>query len=110
LIAFCTRTENLKRLVMLLILTVLSTVIGFLHPFAGTAIFILYLTQLPECMKMRWIQEQQGYPYFNERYQLHEDYKAFTKQYIEEADAPSEKSSIPEIVVFSMPEQRKQHR
>ncbi len=107
--AFCTKTENLRLLLLLLILILLGTIIGFLHPAAGIALGVLYLTQLPDCFQMRWVQEQQGYPYFNERYQLQKDYKNYTSQFIQETEQQEarRKANQNEIVVFSMPDQQK---
>ncbi len=104
--AFCASAEKLKLVYLLLVLIILGSVIGFLHPYAGIALGIIFLSQLPECMKMRWIQKQQGYPYFNERYQRQVDVKIAKSQYINDPvyQRPGSRS---EIVVFSMPDEKK---
>ena len=106
--AFCASAERRRLLTLLLILIALASVINFLHPYAGIALGIIYLTQIPEGMKMKWIQKQQGYPYFNERYQLQEDYKRMTADCIEESENPEPPRARPQrIVVFSLPEDKK---
>jgi len=106
---FFAAEKNQRLLNMLLILIAVSTVIGFLHPYAGIGIGLLFLTQIPDCMKMKWIARQQGYPYFNERYQLQQDYKRFAKEFIQDSDTPGipEELRRNQIVVFSMPDEEK---
>ena len=109
--AFVASADRLKLVYLLLILITVSSVIGFLHVYAGIALGILFLSQLPECMKMKWVKRQQGYPYFNERYQLQLDYKRMTSDLIgsetaEEQPSPKYKPHRQKIVVFSMPDER----
>lgn len=109
--AFVASADRLKLVYLLLILITVSSVIGFLHVYAGIALGILFLSQLPECMKMKWVKRQQGYPYFNERYQLQLDYKRMTSDLIGSETAEEQPSQKPKprrqkIVVFSMPDER----
>lgn len=104
---FSTIADRLRQLILLLLLIAGATVIGFLHPYAGAALGWVYLTQIPESFKMRWIQRQQGYPYFNERYQRQEEDKQLAAELIEEAENAESayRRRQPRIVVFSMPEE-----
>ena len=111
LTAFFAEAKRLKLIIMLLVLILVSSVIGFLHLYAGIALGLLFLSQLPECMKMRWIQRQQGYPYFNERYQQQMDLKRMTSQFIGDSDTPEPAPQKPafrydDIVVFTMPKEK----
>jgi hypothetical protein len=107
--AFFAAADRVKLVYLLLILITAASVIGFLHPYAGIALGILFLTQIPECMKMNWVKRQQGYPYFNERYQLQQDYKRMTSDFIdsETEEKPKPKPRRQKIVVFSMPDDKK---
>lgn len=111
LTAFFAEAKRLKLVIMLLILILVSSVIGFLHLYAGIALGLLFLSQLPECMKMRWLERQQGYPYFNERYQQQIDLKRMTSEFMDNSDdsekqMPKPKFRYDDIVVFSMPKEK----
>lgn len=110
--AFFASADRLNLVYLLLVLLLVSSVIGFLHPYAGIALGILFLTQIPECFKMKWVKRQQGYPYFNERYQLQQDYKRMTSEFIgnEKEETPRLKPRRQKIVVFSMPDDEKSYR
>lgn len=41
----------------------------FFHPVLGGALVFLYLAEIPECPRALWLKRQQGYPYFNERFE-----------------------------------------
>ncbi len=116
---FFTSAERLKLVCLLLMLILVGTIIGFLHPAAGITLGLLFLSQLPECMKMRWIQKQQGYPYFNERYEQQMNLKRTADDFIlkeDEEEKAAEKNISPkkrppvrynDIIVFSMPDEKK---
>lgn len=100
--AFCAKSQKMKLVIMLLLLIVLGTVIKFLHIYAGIALMILYVLQISDCICMKWVQNQQGYPYFNERYQEQEDYWFMAK-------GCARNSKQQELVVFSMPDKSEQN-
>ena len=109
--AFFADSKRLKLILMLLVLILASSVIGFLHLYAGIALGLLFVSQIPECMKMRWVQRQQGYPYFNERYQQQIDLKRMTSQFVDDYDTPETQQKKPayrydDIVVFTMPKEK----
>ena len=64
---------------------------------------------------MRWIQKQQGYPYFNERYERQMHLKRMTTddfmKETEEPEKPVQPKKPPvrydDIVIFSMPDEKK---
>ncbi|MBR0485370.1 MAG: hypothetical protein IJJ69_11455 [Oscillospiraceae bacterium] len=111
LTAFFAEAKKLKLILMLLVLILVSSVIRFLHLYAGIALGLLFLSQIPECMKMRWLERQQGYPYFNERYQQQIDLKRMTSEFMDNSDdsenqMPKPKFRYDDIVVFSMPKEK----
>ena len=108
--AFFASADNIKLVYLLLILIIAASVKGFLHPYAGLVLGLLFLLQVPECMKMNWVKKQQGYPYFNERYQLQQDYKRMTSDFVDSEtreQPPAHKKYRQKIVVFSMPDEKK---
>lgn len=104
--AFCTTAEKGGRLFLLMLLTGSGMWIAFLHVYAGIALEILFASQIPEYFRMRWIKRQQGYPYFNERYQRQEDQRKACEVF-SNPDALTEELTPQQIIVFSMPEENR---
>jgi len=79
-------------------------------------LLIVYITEIPEIRKMKWIMQQEGYPYFSERFSesiKHSEYEpmhkldgkkskpqelqAFTETFGAEGEMPSVSLDIPEL-------------
>ena len=54
-------------------------ILRFIHPAVGMILLFMCMTIIPECKKMRWIQQQSGYPHFSER--LDKQMESFGKEY-----------------------------
>lgn len=68
-----------KLLILLILLFVAGWMADFLRWFIAIPLVVMYLFQFPECRKMKWLTEQPGYPYFNERFE--EQQNLFGKDY-----------------------------
>ena len=61
------------------LLTILGMIIGIVNLFIGIAMLIVCVSQIPDSKQAVWIQKQEGYPYFNERFD--EQMQYFGKEY-----------------------------
>ncbi len=68
LLGFVLRQEKDKLLLIPIGITVLCTATGLFHTFWGICIAAVLAYGLYEAPKAKWLREQEGYPYFNERF------------------------------------------
>ena len=78
LIFFAT-PEKPKLLLLAGLLTILGIIIGVVNLLIGICMLIVCLSQIPDCRQALWIRKQEGYPYFNERFD--EQMQYFGKDY-----------------------------
>ncbi len=71
--------EKPKLLVLVILLIISGIMLDFIHLIAGIPMLILCFLQIPECRQALWIQKQEGYPHFNERFD--EQMQYFGKEY-----------------------------
>ena len=53
---------------ILLVLLLIGLISKLFAWWCAIPVLIVYLTEIPEIRKMRWIMQQEGYPYFSERF------------------------------------------
>ena len=68
-LAFLGTQEHLKLNIALLTVIGLAMLAGCYNLIVGIILLVLFVTAIPEIKKMRWIVQQPGYPYFNERFE-----------------------------------------
>ena len=71
--------EKPKLLLLAGLLTILGMILGIVNLIIGICMLIVCISQIPECRQAVWIQKQDGYPYFNERF--NEQMQYFGKDY-----------------------------
>ena len=77
-LAFFGTQERIKLYIALLVEIVLAVLAGCYHWIMGGVLLVMFLLAIPEYKKMRWIVQQPGYPYFNERFdeqQINSEYE-----------------------------------
>ena len=78
-LVFFATPEKPKLLLLAGLLTILGMIIGIVNLFIGIAMLIVCVSQIPDSKQAVWIQKQEGYPYFNERFD--EQMQYFGKEY-----------------------------
>lgn len=68
-LAFFGSHEYPKLYIALFPVILLAILAGCYQWIIGALLILLFLTAAPEYTKMKWIRQQPGYPYFNERFQ-----------------------------------------
>ncbi|MBQ8012419.1 MAG: hypothetical protein IJ265_12775 [Oscillospiraceae bacterium] len=91
LLGFLLRQEKGKLLLIPIGITVLCVVTGLFHIFWGILIALVLAYGLYESHDARWLREQEGYPYFNERFA--EQNAALGQEYVSRYDIRSQKDS-----------------
>ena len=71
--------EKPKLLILDGLLIILGMISDLVNPALGILLLIVCITEIPECKQAVWIQNQAGYPYFNERFD--EQMEKFGKEY-----------------------------
>lgn len=71
--------EKPKLLMLAGLLIILGIITDFIHLIAGIPLLILCISQIPECKQALWVKKQEGYPYFNERFD--EQMQVFGQEY-----------------------------
>ena len=79
--------KNPKFLIFGGLILILGMILRLIALFCGLPVFILCLAEIPDCKKALWLKEQEGYPYFNERFhrqmQKKEEVYTIPKKFIE---------------------------
>jgi len=60
--------EKPKFLILAGLLIILGMTISIINLIIGIAMLIVCISQIPDCKQALWIQKQEGYPHFNERF------------------------------------------
>ncbi|MBE6876112.1 MAG: hypothetical protein E7496_05195 [Ruminococcus sp.] len=71
--------EKPKLLILTILLIISGIMLNFIHLIVGIPMLVICLSQIPDCRQAVWIQKQDGYPYFNERFD--EQMQYFGKEY-----------------------------
>ncbi|MBR1554834.1 MAG: hypothetical protein IJ644_05490 [Oscillospiraceae bacterium] len=71
--------EKPKLLLLSGLLTILGIILGVVNLLIGICMLIVCISQIPDSKQALWIQKQEGYPYFNERFD--EQMQYFGKDY-----------------------------
>ncbi|HAJ97686.1 MAG TPA: hypothetical protein DCO72_08120 [Ruminococcus sp.] len=66
--AFLAEQKRPVAFYILLVLLVIGLIWKLFAWWCVIPVLIVYTTEIPEIRKMRWIMQQEGYPYFNERF------------------------------------------
>lgn len=87
--------------IVFLVLLVFLTLTGVFPWETGIPEIVVYLTAIPEYLKMRWIMQQPGYPHFSERLDqqtAHSEYEPV------QHDAPAPQDITAEMLPLEMPD------
>ncbi len=77
-LAFLGEQKRPKLHIALIVMVVIGILTSCFHWAIGGLLILLYLIAIPEFKKMQWVMQQQGYPYFSERFEeakLHAEYE-----------------------------------
>ncbi|MBQ4465752.1 MAG: hypothetical protein II916_07300 [Oscillospiraceae bacterium] len=74
---FFSDIEHPKRIFIVLGLTLIGTIAGAFNPIISIPVGLMFVLAVPLYSKAEWLTQQEGYPYFNERFRQQQEYAEY---------------------------------